>query len=62
MIVKVEIYPQGERLDCSISQAGTMVGEWNGEFTFHQEGIFQPSNEYKSVNTCFKSLLHKFHD
>ena len=53
MSVKVEIYPPGERLDCS-------VGKWNGQFIFHQVDVFQPSQEFKAVNICFISLLHKF--
>ena len=59
MSVKVEIYPRAERLDCYILRA---VGEWNGQFIFHRVDIFKSSHEFKTVNICFISLLHKFHD
>ena len=59
MSVKVEMYPQGERLDCSISQAGRRV-----IWTIHlsPRGYIKSSHEFKTVDICFMSLLHKFHN
>ena len=55
--MKVEMYPQGGRLDCSISRAGGRV-KWT--IHLYREDIFHPSHEFKTVNICFISLLHKF--
>ena len=39
-----------------------LAGSWIGRFIFHRVDIFQPSHEFKTVDTCFLSLLHKFYN
>ena len=45
MSVKVEIYPQGDRL---------IASEWNGLFILHYKvDIYQPSHKFNAVYNLF---------
>ena len=47
---EVEIDPRGKRLNCSNRQRR------------NRQCIFQPLHEFQTVNICFISFLHKFHN
>ena len=38
------------------------VGEWNRQFIFQWVGIFQVSHVFETVDICYISLWHKFHN
>ena len=60
MSLKVEIYPRGERLDCSISQAGRRM-KW--AINLSPSGYhFNLYTNLKQLVFVFISLLHKFHN